>query len=158
MASIKGWQAKNIKHFRGRDWGGVECDLYLDGKKVGFYYDDGNGGEADIDFVSKELEEKVKADAKTYYAEHPLTGICADLPPTYDLFLGEVLALHDIEKEYKKMSKMGFPFMLVFKQSEDDFDEQVKGFNLEAARKRFLEKNTVFDARTFDRLEDFIIN
>ena len=157
MASIKGWHVKNVNQFRGRDWMGVECDIYLDGKKVGFYFDEGNGGEVNLELINQEIEARANEDAKTYFSEHPMIGLCADLPPTVDLFIAEVIALEDLEKEHKKMSKMNFPYMLVYKESEDDFDDQVKGFNLKAARQRFIDKNTIYAVRCYDKPEDFII-
>ena len=50
MASIYGFTIKNIKTFRGREWDGRQGDIYYNGKKVGWYNNDGNGGCADIDF------------------------------------------------------------------------------------------------------------
>jgi len=53
-------ELKNVKEFQGRDWGGLNADLYLDGKKIAFVLDEGNGGEMDIDAVGKTKEEREK--------------------------------------------------------------------------------------------------
>ena len=42
MASIYGFTIKNIKTFRGREWDGRQGDIYYNGKKVGWYNNEGN--------------------------------------------------------------------------------------------------------------------
>jgi hypothetical protein len=39
---------KNVKHGFGHDLQGFYCDIYLDKKKVGYFNDDGWGGEPDV--------------------------------------------------------------------------------------------------------------
>lgn len=59
MASIKGFQMKNIKLPLGREGYGCTASLYLNGERIGSYedYADGAGGEAS--YVSKEAEESM---------------------------------------------------------------------------------------------------
>jgi len=55
---------KNIKDNIGHDLMGMYCDLYLDKKKVGYYNDDGWGGESEINFnqgVEAQLLELLEA-------------------------------------------------------------------------------------------------
>jgi hypothetical protein len=56
MASIKGFQMKNVKQTLGREGYGCIATLYLNGKKIGTYEDYGDGGMEDVNFVSKEAE------------------------------------------------------------------------------------------------------
>jgi hypothetical protein len=49
---------KNIKLGIGHDLAGMFCDIWLDKKNIGYYNNDGWGGEADI-HISKESEQKL---------------------------------------------------------------------------------------------------
>lgn len=57
MASIKGFQMKNVKNTLGREGYGCTATMYLNGNKIGTYADYGDGGCEDVDYVSKEAEE-----------------------------------------------------------------------------------------------------
>lgn len=57
MASIKGFQLKNVKQTLGREGYGCVASMYLDGKKIGTYEDYGDGACENVDYVSKEAEE-----------------------------------------------------------------------------------------------------
>jgi len=54
MASILGFQLKNVKKTEGIEGSGCIVTMYLNGKKIGTYADYGDGGCDDIKFVSKE--------------------------------------------------------------------------------------------------------
>jgi hypothetical protein len=47
---------KGLKEWRTHDGGGYQFTLLLDGKKIGFIHNDGNGGETDIQECTKENE------------------------------------------------------------------------------------------------------
>lgn len=96
MASINGLSVKKIVEFRGHEGEPLtQCDVYYNGKNVGFFSMADWGGE-DTVRVSKDVEELFK-DYKSYSGGYLFTGISSAI---YD-----VLALHDIEKEYKKAIK-----------------------------------------------------
>lgn len=57
MASIKGFQLKNVKRTLGREGYGCMATMYLNGKKIGTYEDYGDGACEDVTYVSKEAEE-----------------------------------------------------------------------------------------------------
>lgn len=96
MASINGLSVKKIVEFRGHEGEPLtQCDVYYNGKNVGFFSMADWGGEDTVK-VSKEVEELFK-DYKAFSSEYIFTGIGWAI---YD-----VLALHDIEKEYKKAIK-----------------------------------------------------
>lgn len=73
MASIKGFQLKNVKQTKGIEGYGCTASMYLNGKKIGTYADYGDGGMEDVTFVSKEAEENMIKTiiefAKTYSNE-----------------------------------------------------------------------------------------
>ena len=57
MASIKGFQLKNVKNTLGIEGYGCLATMYLNGKKIGTYADYGDGAMEDVTYVSKEAEE-----------------------------------------------------------------------------------------------------
>ena len=56
---VKNFKMKKVVAGRGHDCGGLICDVYLKGKMVIDYHDDGWGGEPECRFVSKEAEATV---------------------------------------------------------------------------------------------------
>ena len=71
MASIKGFQLKNVKTPIGREGYGCIATMYLNGKKIGVYEDYGDGSFGNENFDSKEAEEAVIKIAVAYAKEHP---------------------------------------------------------------------------------------
>ena len=71
MASIKGFQLKNVKTPLGREGYGCIASMYLNGKKIGTYADYGDGACEDVTYVSKEAEEKMMKIIIEYAKEHP---------------------------------------------------------------------------------------
>lgn len=59
MASIKGFQLKNVKRTLGREGYGTIATMYLNGKKIGTYEDYGDGGCEDVNYVSQEAREEM---------------------------------------------------------------------------------------------------
>lgn len=169
MASIKGFQIKGLVKFEGRDWQGAQGNIYLDGKKVGWYNDAGNGGMADIDFYQagdgrKECEEKLKHAMKEYFHEHPLTGDFADLEPDGELFFAELLQLIDDEKQYKKMQKQGCSTVLIYKESENSPYERITGLPAmddttirDKAVEKYIQINEITEFRIYKSPSDFDI-
>ena len=71
MASIKGFQLKNVKQTLGREGYGCIATMYLHGKKIGTYEDYGDGAMEDVNYVSKEAEEAMTRVIIEYAKEHP---------------------------------------------------------------------------------------
>lgn len=71
MASIKGFQLKNVKHPLGREGYGCIATMYLNGKKIGTYEDYGDGACEDVNYVSNEAEEAMTMVIIEYAKEHP---------------------------------------------------------------------------------------
>lgn len=59
MASIKGFQLKNVKRMLGREGYGCIATMYLNGKKIGTYEDYGDGGCEDVTYTSPEAEKEM---------------------------------------------------------------------------------------------------
>ena len=71
MASIKGFQMKNVKNILGREGYGCSATMYLNGKKIGTYVDYGDGAMEEVDYVSKEAEIEMTKVIIAYAKEHP---------------------------------------------------------------------------------------
>lgn len=71
MASIKGFQMKNVKRTLGREGYGCTATMYLNGKKIGTYADYGDGGCEDVDYVSKDAESDMMRTIIAYAKENP---------------------------------------------------------------------------------------
>ncbi len=59
MASLGGFQLKNIKNTMGIEGPGLIATMYLDGEKIGTYADYGDGAMEQVDYVSKEARQKM---------------------------------------------------------------------------------------------------
>ena len=106
MAKINNFQVKGIKIFEGRGGYGLNANLYYKGKKVAFVLDEGNGGQLDIRFNSREIEEEAEKEAREYYKRNPKYLLYPKMQ-IGDL-VEELVELSDIEKVYKKQTKKGY--------------------------------------------------
>lgn len=158
MASIKGWQLKGVKTFRGREWLIIHGNIYLNGKKVGWFNNDGNGGGADVDLCEVELWERLNADVREFYKHEPMLTYSEEIPRTAETFFYELLELMDLEKKYKKFSKKGYPYMTYYTVNPEGIDRKIVGYKTAEERMRDLAKIPVIDSRFYDKIEDFIID
>ena len=71
MASIKGFQLKNVKQTLGMEGYGCIATMYLNGKKIGTYADYGDGGCENVDYVSREAEVEMMKVIIEYAKERP---------------------------------------------------------------------------------------
>lgn len=71
MASIKGFQMKNVKSPMGREGYGCLGTMYLNGEKIGTYADYGDGAMEDVTYVSKKAEQDMMKLIIAYAKEHP---------------------------------------------------------------------------------------
>ena len=109
MASIFGFELKGVKTVRGLDFDAAQGSIYYNGKKVGFYREDGNGGPTDINFYEagdkqEEVKKALQAAVKDYFARYPQKGPYA-MDEDAEAFFIELLNLMDVEKAYKKYQK-----------------------------------------------------
>lgn len=77
MASIKGFQMKNVKTIVGREGYGCTGTMYLNGKKIGTYADYGDGGCSDIRYESMEARASMKKAVVEFAKENPCDMIIA---------------------------------------------------------------------------------
>lgn len=107
MASINGVEIKNLKQFSGHE-GEPLCQgtIYLNGRKLGFWSQDAHGGDDNFEFDAEMLEKpffQAKSVRKDDY--YQLVGVGA--------FIADIVLLSEIEKDYKRMVKKGFPILYV---------------------------------------------
>lgn len=63
---------KNIKDNFGHDLNGMYCDIFLDNKKVGYFNDDGCGGETEQHFDNKDAFKEIIALLETHQWRHKM--------------------------------------------------------------------------------------
>ena len=161
MAKIYGFSLKNIKTFKGREGEGCQGDIYYDGKKVGWYSDNADGGMADIDFYGEReqrqrMSDLLKAATVKYYAQYPLTGKFADLDTDEEMFMGELVAFSEHEKEFKKYQKDGYIAMAVFRKPGDELYEYTQLFRRKEAIEAFQKRTDIEQARIYTK-DAFVI-
>ena len=136
MAKVNGFELKGIKEFKGHE--GEPCfqgNIYLNGKKVGWFTDDSWGGCKRIDFEDSELHYFFANIAKRYAEAYPdlFTGIGIELTrenqSTADWFdeewfIIELMILKENETLMKKYMKKGAASM-VFLFNTEGLDEGV---------------------------------
>ena len=109
MAKLNGVEIKNIKKYVGHE--GESCvqgTVYLDGKKLGFWSQDGHGGPDNFDFPVSLLKERVLK-AKSILSDKGVKKTIYDT----EIFMCDLLTLKDIETSIKKYQKAGYTAFLV---------------------------------------------
>ena len=133
MAKIKGIEIKSLKKFKGREWDeNYQGNIYLNGKKIGFWSQDSHGGCDIFDFDDKESREKFIKVVKDYYDSNPykiyynmtLEEFMAgkepelqhydDMYEPHDMFMSELLNLTLDEKLFKTKIKKGYATIVMF--------------------------------------------
>lgn len=159
MAEIKGISLKNVTSFKGHE--GEPCkqgSIYCEGKKVGYYSDSFMMGCATIDFDNDEIEKAVKEKCTEFYKEYPEKLMLDDytLTPDLELFFGELIALIDYEKQYKKCVKQGFPVFATYKK-KNGVEEMVGYRTKEYADQEIAKLDGISNLKFYNEPEDFII-
>ena len=124
MASINGVSLKKVHYYVGHEGGCFQGDVYIDGKKQGFWTQDSWGGPDEFQFDTKELSKR----AREYYKKNPMedfmklysmeqdqvdfnnipTMDVENMPEPESMLLEELVELKNIEKNYKKWAKNGY--------------------------------------------------
>ena len=161
MASIFGFEIKGLKTFVGRDGMGSQGNIYYNGKKVGWYNNQANGGATDIDFDGgKEQYSKMmgllKEAMRKYYEHYPLTEPYADLEPNEDIFIDDLVCFTQDEKEFKKYQKDGYIGMAVFQKRNEPYKEYTILFKREKAIEEFQKRPDIVRARIYTK-DAFVI-
>lgn len=100
MASINNLMVKNVVNFRGREGDASQGDIYLSGKKLGFWSQDGNGGEDTFEFdenLLKELAEKYKESLSDNFILKKYFDV--------SMLILQVIELNDFEAIFEKKCK-----------------------------------------------------
>lgn len=120
MASINGVSIKNLKSFMGHEGPCLQGNIYIDGKKVGFWSQDSWGGPDTFDFNTSVLESRISEYLKSNkvideYALLDRTIAEIDwnnLPMLSELstesFITRLIDLIEDEKHFKSSSKKGY--------------------------------------------------
>ena len=130
MASIAGIQVKGVKTYSGMEGFAEQGNLYMDGKKIGFWSQDADGGDDRYEFDKPESEQLFYNRIKDYFRKNPpidesrLYSVNAedvdmghlpqadvnkdDIATNPDCFMYNLSNLIDVEKTWKKAVKTGF--------------------------------------------------
>ena len=103
MASINGVEVKNLKKFVGHEGECEQGNVYLNGKKLGFWSQDSWGGPDMFEFDESALN-KACSDFKDGF---PDSYKYKDICDSKEVFMGYVTELKDIEGYLKKDYKKG---------------------------------------------------
>lgn len=109
MATIYGVSLKKLTTFR--DHEGAPCcqaDVYLNGKKLGFWSQDSWGGPDQMQFDEKMLQSAVDLYKASGRVEERYMGIY-----NAECLLGELADLTDMEKKFKSGMKKGFTTLVM---------------------------------------------
>lgn len=118
MATINGISLKSIKAFRDHEGATIyQGNIYIDGKKKGFWSQDSMGG-CD-EYIADSADRKANKDfieilnnrAVKFKESHPKTYKYYDIIDI-DILMYTLMRLTDLEKTYKKFAKSGYPYML----------------------------------------------
>ena len=119
MAKFHGFEIKNMKTFLGMEGYGTQGDVWLNGKKLGFWSNDGDGGEDRFEMPRDAVQalnelcaEQCPECAIDSYGMH----IDADL----SLVLSHLADLKDLEKDWKKLNKQGSSLVVLKSRETDD--------------------------------------
>lgn len=182
MAKIYGVQVKGIKEWEAMEGTGIDANIYIDNKKVGRYYDAGNGGMPDVIIDNPEHSKVLTERVKQYFIDHPVdrTGLTPEklggksFEERYDFmmddvaFIEEVISMTQNEKFFKKSQKQGYSILVVcdypfFVEGPHPYIQPTMfgGRNpVKSANDFIMEKKAKFPHlihKTYSTLEDFII-
>ena len=141
MASINGVQIKGVKTFVGMEGPATQGTVWLNGKKLGFWSQDGDGGCDRFQFNESLLEKAVKSYKKAHKSPDFFNASC---------LLWELLQLMELEKAYKKRAKKNYPGLLV---ATDGVQTAVMGVN--SADRKLIESSTLYKKFVDDCEKEF---
>lgn len=130
MAKFHGFEIKNMKTFMGMEGYGTQGTVYLNGKKLCFWSNDGNGGEDRFD-LPFDAKRKLDALCADQIPECALTLPDGDIMPAdLSLVLAHLADLKDLEKDWKKGSNKGYSLVeLIDIETDESAFYQIKSTN-----------------------------
>lgn len=105
MAEIKGITLKGLTRFVGMEGEAYQGNIYMDGKKIGWFSQSGDGGCSTIDYNNPEIKKVVDKRIEQYFKENPPD---VDWANTDEFFYEDLVNLILNEKEFKKAIKKGY--------------------------------------------------
>lgn len=112
MAEIKGLTIKGLTRFIGMEGEAFQGNIYLNGKKIGWYSESGDGGCSTFRYDSREDEAKVEAIIKKYFEEKPPL---AEYLASEEIFFADLVDLINHEKAFKKGLSKGYAWYVTAK-------------------------------------------
>lgn len=109
MAKINNVEIKNLKSYIGREGVAYQGDVWYNGKKLGFWSQDGNGAICDTFYFDESLLDKPCQD---FYEGFPDSYKYKKFCKNKEVFLNQLVLLKQDEKGIKKMFKKGFPSVI----------------------------------------------
>ena len=104
MASIYGVSIKNLKHFKDHEGCSIcQGDIWLNGKKLGFWSQDSWGGCDHFDFDKKLLHDAVEKYKKSGLCQIEMNGFMDE-----EILIGDLTNIMLLEKDFKSHAKKGF--------------------------------------------------
>ena len=137
---------KKLKLFQGMEGEGFNLDLYLNGKKIAFVMDGGNGGVFNYDFISPaaatEFVGIVNAMPPIPIKDESWRDIYPDglIPVTIDMAVDELINDHQHQKKLTKMRKTHILFTTP-ECAEKDFVSVKQNGDIEQYKKLILKKH-----------------
>lgn len=133
MASLNGVTIKSLNKFVGMEGEAYQGNIYYNGRKLGFWSQDGNGGSDHFDFPIEQLKKPLEQ-YKNYLKE---SGLSKNHPSgsedlidmddfMIDVFMTEVLSIVGIEKQFKINKRNGYPFTLMIYPINDFLSLTIK--------------------------------
>ena len=126
MAKMYGFEIKGVKSFRGHEGESLkQGNLYYNGKKVAFWSQDAWSGPDTL--IYEDLDKDTLFNTKNKLEDaiemYKNSESCYDMDfleyINYESFIGAIMFLNDIEKEYKNYVKMGYNSLCVVTNGMD---------------------------------------
>ncbi len=144
MASLNGVTIKSLKQFMGNEGPAFQGNVYLNGKKIAFWSQDGNGCPIDdFDFVEGFSEDKFRSLIESTHQYKAYDGTME--PMSAEIFMGRLLDIIYDEKDYKSLIKQGYGYSI---KAESEYAYNAYGAPaacpeakaVDAAREAFLKE------------------
>ena len=138
---------KKLKLFQGMEGEGFNLDLYLNGKKIAFVMDGGNGGVFNYDFISPaaatEFVSIVNAMPPIPIKDQSWLDIYPDglMPVTIDMAVDELINDHNKQKRIAKMKKTAVVFTTAACGSGDFMSVKHDNADTELLKFKILKKH-----------------
>ena len=105
MAKINGIEVKSVKSYVGHEGLCYQGNVYKNGKKLGFWSQDGHGGPDDFDFDESLLDEACSNFKEGFPDDYPYK----EFSDSKEVFMHELVELKNTEKDCNKEFKKGYP-------------------------------------------------